>query len=88
MSAASDSAREPSYVAPLGVQSSEDRGSQPVANISKNSRTDLRVAVAGLGAIGTKVAEALDHGIDGLVLSAVSAQNPEKHRSWLGSLTS
>ena len=59
-----------------------------MANLSKNARTDLRVAVAGLGAIGTKVAEALDHGINGLVLSAVSAQNPEKHRSWLGSLTS
>src|SRR5438132_161940 len=59
-----------------------------MANISKNSPTDLRVAVAGLGAIGTKVAEALDQGINGLVLSAVSVQNPEKHRSWLGKLTS
>ena len=72
----------------FGVQSSEHRESQPMANISKNSPTDLRVAVAGLGAIGTKVAEALDHGINGLVLSAVSVQNPEKHRSWLGKLTS
>jgi aspartate dehydrogenase len=33
-----------------------------------------------------RVAEALDRGIDGLVLTAVSAQNPEKHRSWLGHL--
>ena len=59
-----------------------------MANLSKNARTDLRVAVAGLGAIGTKVAEALDQGINGLVLSAVSVLNPEKHRSWLGKLTS
>ena len=72
----------------FGVQSSEHRESQPMANISKNSPTDLRVAVAGLGAIGTKVAEALDQGINGLVLSAVSVLNPEKHRSWLGKLTS
>src|ERR1700722_1744360 len=33
----------------------------------------LRVAVAGLGAIGLKVAEALDRGIAGCVLAAVSA---------------
>jgi aspartate dehydrogenase len=46
----------------------------------------LRVAIAGLGPIGKKVAEALDQGIDGLVLAAVSAQNPEKHHNWLGSL--
>lgn len=46
----------------------------------------MRVAIAGLGPIGTKVAEALDRGIDGLVLSAVSVQNPEKHLTWLGKL--
>jgi aspartate dehydrogenase len=57
-----------------------------MTNPAKNTRTDLRVAIAGLGPIGTKVAEALDRGIDGLVLAAVSAQSPEKHRSWLGSL--
>src|SRR5260370_13339107 len=71
----------------LRVQSSEHGGGQPMADLSRNSPTDLRVAVAGLGAIGTKVAEALDLGINGLVLSAVSVQNPEKHRSWLGSVT-
>jgi aspartate dehydrogenase len=53
----------------------------------KSSRTEFRVAVAGLGPIGTKVAEALDRGIDGLVLTAVSVQNPRKHQSWLGDLT-
>jgi aspartate dehydrogenase len=52
-----------------------------------NSRpTDLRVAIAGLGPIGKKVAEALDQGIDGMVLAAVSAQNPEKHRSFVDTL--
>ena len=48
----------------------------------------MRVAVVGLGAIGTKVVEALDRGIEGLTLSAVSAQNPDKHRAWLAGLTS
>jgi aspartate dehydrogenase len=35
----------------------------------------LRVAVGGFGAIGKVVAEALDHGIAGLRLAAVSARN-------------
>jgi aspartate dehydrogenase len=50
-------------------------------------RHELRIAVAGLGAIGARVVEALDDGIDGLVLTAVSVQNPEKHRSRLANLT-
>lgn len=49
-------------------------------------RTDLRVAVAGLGPIGTRVVKALDGGIDGLVLAAVSAKNPGNHQSWLATL--
>jgi aspartate dehydrogenase len=57
-----------------------------MANLDKPSRPELRIALAGLGAIGTKVVEALDRGIDGLVLTAVSAQNPEKHRSRLANL--
>jgi aspartate dehydrogenase len=57
-----------------------------MANPDKHSRPELRIAVAGLGAIGTKVIEALDRGIDGLVLTAVSVQNPEKHRGRLASL--
>jgi aspartate dehydrogenase len=47
----------------------------------------LRVAIAGLGAIGTKLVKELDRGIDGLVLTAVAVQNPDKHRAWLGDLT-
>jgi aspartate dehydrogenase len=58
-----------------------------MANLDKRSRPELRIAVAGLGAIGSKVVEALDRGIDGLVLTAVSVQNPEKHRSRLANLT-
>jgi aspartate dehydrogenase len=57
-----------------------------MANASKRSDDKLRVAIAGLGPIGKKVAEALDQGIEGLALVAVSAQNPEKHHNWLSSL--
>jgi len=42
--------------------------------LSKNKKT---VAVAGLGAIGMRVARALDAGIDGLALSAVSTRDIE-----------
>jgi aspartate dehydrogenase len=51
------------------------------------TKATLRVAVAGLGAIGLKVAEALDRGIPGCVLSAVSANDLGKateHVSHLG----
>jgi aspartate dehydrogenase len=45
-----------------------------------------RVAVVGLGPIGRKVAEALDQGIDGLVLAAVSVQDPARHGDFLAKL--
>jgi aspartate dehydrogenase len=45
-----------------------------------------RIAIAGLGPIGSRLAKALDQGIDGLELAAVSAQNIDKHRDWLGKL--
>jgi aspartate dehydrogenase len=57
-----------------------------MSNLTKGPGTRLRVAIAGLGPIGTKVAQALDGGIDGLMLAAVSAQNPEKHLAWLSKL--
>jgi aspartate dehydrogenase len=57
-----------------------------MSNISKSPGARLRVAIAGLGPIGTKVAEALDQGIDGLMLAAVSVQNPEKHLTWFSKL--
>ncbi len=63
-------------------------GNAAGAEATSGSRSGLRVAIAGLGAIGTSVAEAIDAGIDGLVLSAVSAQSIDKHRDWLGQLNS
>lgn len=50
------------------------------------SQPDLRIAVVGLGAIGAEVVKALDRGIGGYVLAAVSVQNPSKHRDFLLSL--
>jgi aspartate dehydrogenase len=47
----------------------------------------MRVAVVGLGAIGRKVVEALDRGIDGSALAAISVQNFEKHRDFLAKLS-
>jgi aspartate dehydrogenase len=57
-------------------------------NDLNSARPKLRVAVAGLGAIGAKVVEALDRGIDGMVLVAVAVQNPAKHRAFLDGLAS
>jgi len=57
-----------------------------MAILSRGPEPKLRVAIAGLGPIGRRTAEALDRGIDGLVLAAVSVQHPEKHRNWLGNL--
>jgi len=59
-----------------------------MANLSAGRGSKLRVAIAGLGPIGRTTAEALDRGMDGLALAAVSAQSPEKHGNWLGTLTS
>ena len=52
-----------------------------------NVEGELRVAVVGLGAIGRRVVEALDRGLDGLVLAAVSVQEPGKHRDFLATLS-
>jgi aspartate dehydrogenase len=57
-----------------------------MADSSKGHPADVRVAVVGLGAIGIRVVEALDQGIDGLVLAAVSVQNPLKHQARLAGL--
>jgi aspartate dehydrogenase len=47
----------------------------------------LRIAVAGLGAIGLKLAEALDRGIPGCVLAAVSANDRDKAAKRLAHLS-
>ena len=57
-----------------------------MADLAGNKRSDQRVAVVGLGPIGRKVVEALDKGIDGLVLAAVSVQDPAKHQAFLAGL--
>jgi aspartate dehydrogenase len=48
--------------------------------------SEARVAVAGLGSIGARVVQELDRGMEGLVLTAVSARNIAKHRDWLDKL--
>lgn len=54
--------------------------------MKSGSTTRTTVAIAGLGAIGTEVTKALDAGIDGLELAAVSAADINKHRPWLDKL--
>ena len=53
---------------------------------STGAKARQRVAVVGLGPIGTKVVEALDRGIDGLALTAVSVNDPAKHQRFLAGL--
>ena len=53
---------------------------------SRRPKADLRVAIAGLGAIGLKVAEALDKGIPGCVLAAISANDRTKAKERLSHL--
>jgi aspartate dehydrogenase len=52
----------------------------------RKASNELRVAIAGLGSIGTKIATALDQGIEGLMLSAVAVRDPGKHHAFLGGL--
>ncbi len=52
----------------------------------QRASNELRVAIAGLGSIGSKIATALDQGIEGLTLSAVAVRDPAKHQTFLSSL--
>jgi aspartate dehydrogenase len=54
---------------------------------ARRAKPALRIAVAGLGAIGLKLAEALDRGIPGCVLAAVSANDLNKATERLSHLT-
>jgi len=57
------------------------------ASASRRGRAaPLRIAIAGLGAIGLKVAEALDRGIPGCALAAVSANDRGKAAARLAHL--
>jgi aspartate dehydrogenase len=51
--------------------------------MTKNSRRTLSVGIAGLGAIGGVVAEALAAGIPGLALAAIAVRDRAKADSWL-----
>lgn len=51
-----------------------------------HQQKELRVAIAGLGSIGTKIATALDEGIEGLALAAVAVREPGRHRAFLSGL--
>src|SRR5258708_3327136 len=57
-----------------------------MTTVSSGGRTERRIAIAGLGSIGTRIVQALDNGIDGFVLAAVSVRNPEKHQDLLAGL--
>jgi aspartate dehydrogenase len=53
---------------------------------ARHPRPPLRVAIAGLGAVGLKLAEALDRGIPGCALAAVSANDLSKAAKRLSQL--
>ena len=65
---------------------SYDRLDEMVLCMADHRQDELRVAIAGLGSIGTKIAAELDRGIEGLVLSAIAAREPDKHRAFLSGL--
>lgn len=46
----------------------------------------MKVAIAGMGAIGRKIAKALDDGIPGMALEAVAVGNPQKASEFLTGL--
>src|SRR5262247_664166 len=48
----------------------------------------MKVGVVGLGAIGRRVCQALDTGIDGLILVAATARDRERAERFLKSLSS
>ncbi|TPQ32105.1 aspartate dehydrogenase [Bradyrhizobium guangdongense] len=54
--------------------------------MAEGRQENLRVAIAGLGSIGTKIARELDRGIEGLELSAVAVRDPAKHQAFLNGL--
>lgn len=52
----------------------------------QKTSNELRVAIAGLGSIGSKIATALDQGIEGLALSVVAVRDSAKHQAFLNGL--
>ena len=54
--------------------------------MTEAARTPSRIALAGLGAVGIAIANALDQGIDGLALTAVSARDKAAAKKRLAKL--
>jgi len=54
--------------------------------LTDTKQVELRVAIAGLGSIGSRLARELDRGIDGMLLAAVAVRDRDKHRGFLESL--
>ena len=54
--------------------------------MASSTQAPARIAIAGLGAVGIAVANALDKGIDGLTLTAVSARDKDAARRRLAKL--
>src|SRR5207248_2380338 len=71
-----------------GYDTSLDKRCDAMTDKRAAEPSDLRVAIAGLGSIGTRIATALDQGIEGLTLSAVAVRDPAKHQAFLNSLRS
>jgi aspartate dehydrogenase len=60
--------------------------SAPQLDAARGARPSLRIAIAGLGAIGLKLAETLDRGIPGCALAAISANDLSKATKRLSQL--
>jgi aspartate dehydrogenase len=54
--------------------------------VTDTKQAELRVAIAGLGSIGSRLAHELDGGITGMKLTAVAVRDPDKHQAFLNSL--
>ncbi|MDR5880398.1 aspartate dehydrogenase [Caballeronia sp. LZ032] len=52
----------------------------------KQDKQALRVGIAGLGTVGKSIAKAIDTGIDGLELAAVSVRDASTAGAWLAEL--
>ncbi|WP_277182996.1 aspartate dehydrogenase [Caballeronia sp. BR00000012568055] len=53
----------------------------------KQDKQALRVGIAGLGTVGKTIASAIDAGIDGLELAAVSVRDAAKASAWMNELS-
>jgi aspartate dehydrogenase len=53
----------------------------------KQDKQALRVGIAGLGTVGKTIASAIDAGIDGLELAAVSVRDASTASAWLAELS-